>query len=180
MSKQIKLILLLVLSSQIAFGRRAANLHLEKLAPVNEIELKEQQAKFVAPKWRKNADKRTISKPFRALTIPELEYNLKVYLRRNQGGDKESAINYLERLIAKYGDFAKIRDARLQLADLYFDRSNFTKAGEIYAEYFEAYPGHIKAEYALWRSILAKSKEMGACDQDNTVTSDIIELGQKY
>lgn len=181
MQKQFRFFLMgfLVTNTSLIFGRERI-IKAEPVKPVSEVELQQQQAEFVEPKWRKNSDKRTIFKPFKQLTIPELEYNLKVYLRRNLSGDKDSATRYLERLITKYSDFAKIRDARMQLADLYFELGNYERAGTVYTEYFAAYPGHKKAEHALWRSIVAKHKSLGACDQDNSVTQEVLELAETY
>lgn len=118
-----------------------------------------------------------ISKPIRDQNVSELKNNFTIYLQLD---NDHLAVKYLEALIAKLDDFAQIRDFRLQLADLYFKNEQYLKAGSIYLEYYESYPGYIQAEYALSQAILAKFKQMGACDQDNVVTNEVLELSQKY
>lgn len=118
-----------------------------------------------------------VSKAIRDQDECELRNNLAIYLEL---GHDDLAVKYLEALIAKINDFAQIRDLRLQLADLYFKNGQYVKAGSIYTEYYESYPGHIKAEYALSQAIAAKFKQMGACDQDNVVTNEILDLSKSY
>lgn len=118
-----------------------------------------------------------VSKSIRDQSIDELSYNLELYI---QAGNLEMAVKYLEALIPKLLDFAHVRSNRLRLADLYFDLERYEKAGSHYSEYYDAYPGHETAEYVLWRALLAKYRQIGACDQDNGVTRDVLELTKKY
>lgn len=128
-------------------------------------------------KTRRNTGPKLISKSFREMTLSELEHNIEIYRKR---GKKDTMVRYLEKAIPKYTDFAKIRDARLELADLYFDLGRHDKAGSIYTEYYEAYPGYTKAEYALVRAIMSQYKQVGACDQDNLLTKEVLDLSKKY
>lgn len=118
-----------------------------------------------------------VPKGLREQTVAELEHNLELYLKVER---RELAVKYLEMLIPKLVDPSKVRDRRLQLADLYFDCERYQKAGSLYDEYYEAYPGHSTAEYALWRAILAKHRQIGACDQDRVTTHEVLALSQRY
>jgi outer membrane protein assembly factor BamD (BamD/ComL family) len=118
-----------------------------------------------------------ISKSIRDQSVSDLKHNLEIYLTTSK---KSLTIKYLEALISKLTDFVEIRDARLQLADLCFSVPQYDKSGSIYTEYCEAYPGHTKAEYALSQAIMSKYKQIGACDQDNIITKEVLDLSQKY
>lgn len=118
-----------------------------------------------------------VTKAIRDQDESELKNNFTIYL---QLGNDDLAVKYLEALITKIDDFIQIRDLRLQLADLYFKNGQYLKAGSIYVEYYESYPGYIQAEYALSQAIIAKFKQMGECDQDNVVTNEVLELSQRY
>lgn len=118
-----------------------------------------------------------IVKSIREQDVNELKHNLAIYLKYQ---NEELSIKYLEALIALITDFVEMRDLRLQLADLYFKNERYDKAGSIYAEYYEAYPGYMSAEYALSQAILAKYKQTRDCDQDTSVTQEVIELSKQY
>jgi outer membrane protein assembly factor BamD (BamD/ComL family) len=128
-------------------------------------------------KCRSAVKYKLVSKAIRDQDEFELRNNFAIYLEL---GNDDLAVKYLEALIAKINDFAQIRDLRLQLADLYFKNEQYLKAGSIYTEYYESYPGYTKAEYALSQAIAAKFKQMGACDQDNVITHEILELARSY
>jgi outer membrane protein assembly factor BamD (BamD/ComL family) len=118
-----------------------------------------------------------ISKSIREQDACELKHNLEIYLKYN---NYDLAIKYIEMLIAKVTDFVVIRDYRLQLADLCFKTEKYQKAGSVYTEYYESYPGDANAEYALSQAILSKYKQVRACDQDNVVTQEVIDLSKQY
>ena len=139
------------------------------LAAANESGRRKKSRRSVGPK--------PISGSMRDMSLAELEHNINFYRER---GKKDTVIRYLEKAIPKHTDFVKIRNARLELADLYFDLGRHDKAGSIYTEYYEAYPGHTKAEYALVRAIMSQHKQVGACDQDNLLTKEVLDLSQQY
>lgn len=128
-------------------------------------------------KCRSAAKYKLVSKAIRDQDEFELKNNFTIYLEL---GNDDLAVKYLEALIAKINDFAQIRDLRLQLADLYFKNAQYLKSGSIYTEYYESYPGHTQAEYALSQAIVAKFKQVGACDQDNVITNEILDLAKSY
>ena len=129
------------------------------------------------PKVRKKRRKPVLTyKSIKEQSVAELKQNLAEYLKSNL----DLAIKYLEALIPKLVEFDEIRDARLQLADVFFKTSRYDKAGSVYLEYYEAYPGYARAEYALSQAIAAKYKQIGACDQDSVVTKEILDLSKQY
>ena len=121
-----------------------------------------------------------ITKSIRNQNVAELGHNLKIYLRPKTSRDYFMIVKYLEALINKSTDPLQIRDYRLQLADVYYETEKYAKAGSVYTQYYESYPGYHRAEYALFQAIMAKFKQIGACDQDNTITNEILELSQQY
>lgn len=118
-----------------------------------------------------------IVKSIREQNVEELKHNLDIYLKYQ---NEELSIKYLEALIALITDFVEMRDLRLQLADLYFKNERYDKAGSVYTEYYEAYPGYISAEYALSQAIISKYKQTRDCDQDTSVTREVIDLSKQY
>lgn len=121
-----------------------------------------------------------ITKSIRSQNIAELKHNLAIYLKPKTSRDDFMIVKYLEALINKSTDPLEIRDFRLQLADIYYETEKYAKAGSVYTQYYESYPGYYRAEYALFQAIMAKFKQIGACDQDNTITNEILELSQQY
>ena len=57
-------------------------------------------------------------------------------------GDRDDAIRTLERLVISFGDWDRITDARLLLADTYFEKGEFITSRAEYQRFLDRYVGH--------------------------------------
>lgn len=181
MSKKILLITFfsLLFTDILALDFKLKDQPSEEIIVVKPIKKSRRERRLERQKVEKKETKSTglIAKSTREQTIDELKHNLEIYLKYN---NTDLSIKYLEVLIAKLTDFVEIRDTRLQLADLYFKSERYDKAGSVYLEYYEAYPGYMSAEYALYQAILSKYKQVRSCDRDNSITLEVLELSKQY
>ena len=145
-----------------------------KVKPIKKSRREKRQERQL--KRSKKQEQGLIVKSIREQNEAELRHNLAIYLKYQ---NEDLSIKYLEALIALITDFVEIRDLRLQLADLYFKNERYDKAGSIYTEYYEAYPGYMSAEYALSQAIISKYKQTRDCDQDTSVTLEVIDLSKQ-
>ena len=95
-------------------------------------------------------------------------------------GYPQDAIVYLERMIVTTQDQEKLKELRLELADLYFDIGKFEKAGKLYGEYIISYPGSEHKEYAEYKAILCRFYLTLGTDRDQTKTEETLALIQTY
>jgi len=184
---QNKLLLLGMFTSLIANGVGNNFKLVDKSNQTNQVNIKIKPIKKSRKQKRKERQRKKqftnqhsdglIVKSIREQDVHELKHNLEIYLKYQ---NEELSIKYLEALIALITDFVEMRDLRLQLADLYFKNERYDKAGSVYTEYYEAYPGYMSAEYALSQAIISKYKQTRACDQDTAVTLEVIELSKQY
>jgi outer membrane protein assembly factor BamD len=92
----------------------------------------------------------------------------------------DMAIDCLEKLIAEHPDHQNISEYKLLLADQYFNAGNLPSAYQMYEHFTEFYPADEKAEYAYYRSILAKFYQTLKVDCDQSYTGDTIKLCDTY
>lgn len=92
----------------------------------------------------------------------------------------DTALKYLDRLIKLCEDPNEIGELMLEFGDLLFDDGKFDKAGTIYNEFTQLYPGNKKTEYALYRAIVCTSKKISSPDRDQTKTEETIALIDKF
>lgn len=93
------------------------------------------------------------------------------------GGKKsESAIVYLEQLIAQYPENQEVYTYKFILADLYLKIGRLEEAYNLYKHYTEMYPSEDRSEEAHYKSILSKfyqtlkvSKDCDSSDTTRTV-----------
>lgn len=60
-------------------------------------------------------------------------------------GNRDNAIQALDRILLQYGDWERVPEARLMLADVYFDRGDFLTARAEYGRFLDRYAGHPRA-----------------------------------
>ena len=88
------------------------------------------------------------------------------------GKKSEKAITYLEEMVSRFPERRDISQYKIMLADLYLNDGSLDAAYELYKNYSTMYPGDSKAEYATYRTILAKFyktlKVSSKCDQTDT------------
>lgn len=63
-------------------------------------------------------------------------------------GEHDNAIEALDRILLQFGDWDRVPEARLMLADVYFDREDYLTARAEYNRFLDRYPGHSAAPEA--------------------------------
>ncbi len=95
-------------------------------------------------------------------------------------GYSDLAIKHLERLIVITENTSKLKKYRLELADLYFEIGEFEKAGRLYTQYLDYYPGSEQREYVEYKEILCRFYMTLHVDRDQTKTKETLALTQQY
>lgn len=95
-------------------------------------------------------------------------------------GYMDLAIKYLERLIIVTENVNELKKYRIELADYYFEAGEFEKAGKLYAQYLEYYPGSIQREYVEYKIILCRFYATLQSDRDQSKTKETLILTQNY
>jgi outer membrane protein assembly factor BamD len=92
--------------------------------------------------------------------------------------DWESARQYFRRLIDAFPQSEHQPDARIALADSYFEEGgvgNYVLAVSSYREFLTLYPQHPKSDYAQFRAAESYFKQMNTPDRDQTATHQALE-----
>ena len=96
--------------------------------------------------------------------------------------DWESARQYFRRLIDAFPQSEHQPDARIALADSYFEEGgvgNYVLAVSSYREFLTLYPQHPKSDYAQFRAGESYFKQMNTPDRDQTATHQALEEYQR-
>lgn len=92
----------------------------------------------------------------------------------------DMAVKYITRLIIVTQDQALRKKLRLELADIFFERGEFEKAGKLYSQFLEYYPGSEQREYVEYKAILCRFYDTLQSDRDQTKTRETLALTQRY
>lgn len=111
------------------------------------------------------------------MTAPELEKKVSAYVKAHK---QDSAIPYIEELIARFSDHRNISKYRILLAELHFKEANYSAAKDIYNHFSEFYPGDQKAEYAKYKTILSAFYQTLPADCDQSHTEETIKQCKEY
>jgi outer membrane protein assembly factor BamD len=96
--------------------------------------------------------------------------------------DWESARQYFRRLIDAFPQSEHQPDARIALADSYFEEggtANYVLAVSSYREFLTLYPQHPKSDYAQYRAAESYFKQKNSPDRDQTATEQALEEYQR-
>lgn len=96
--------------------------------------------------------------------------------------DWESARQYFRRLIDAFPQSEHQPDARISLADSYFEEggtANYVLAVSSYREFLTLYPQHPKSDYAQYRAAESYFKQKNTPDRDQTSTEQALEEYQR-
>jgi outer membrane protein assembly factor BamD len=96
--------------------------------------------------------------------------------------DWESARQYFRRLIDAFPQSEHQPDARIALADSYFEEggtANYVLAVSSYREFLTLYPQHPKSDYAQFRAGEAYFAQKNTPDRDQTATEQALEEYQR-
>jgi outer membrane assembly lipoprotein YfiO len=130
-----------------------------------------------------NFDKKEEKKPKRAksslagIPYPKLKKSKDDYVAK---GLKAEAAKYLERMIPLCDDHEESCNLLMELADIYFDVQDYTKAEKTYQEFVLLYPGNKKVEYAHFRVIDCGFKLTLDPERDQTKTEEILTACQEF
>lgn len=91
----------------------------------------------------------------------------------------EEAIKVLEKFILTSKNLLLVKEARLEIADLYFEQGFFKTAGERYTEFVKLYPADKYVEYAQYKAILSFFECLPTSDRDQKVTEEVIAMADK-
>ncbi len=92
--------------------------------------------------------------------------------------DWESARQYYRRLIEAFPQSEHQPDARIGLADSYFEEGgagNYVLAVSAYREFLTLYPQHPRSDYAQFKAAESYFKQKNTPDRDQTQTSQALE-----
>ncbi len=96
--------------------------------------------------------------------------------------DWTSARQYFRRLIDAFPQSEHQPDARIALADSYFEEGgtgNYVLAVSSYREFLTLYPQHPKSDYAQFRAAESYFKQKNTPDRDQTATEQALEEYQR-
>jgi outer membrane assembly lipoprotein YfiO len=96
--------------------------------------------------------------------------------------DWTSARQYFRRIIDAFPQSEHQPDARIALADSYFEEGgtgNYVLAVSSYREFLTLYPQHPKSDYAQFRAAEAYFKQKNTPDRDQTATDQALEEYQR-
>ncbi len=107
----------------------------------------------------------------------ELKKTSLAFIEQKKG---EDAIEHLEKLVVQYPEDSEISKYKLLLADEYLNDGKLESAHQMYNNFKDFYPADEKAEYATYKSILAKFYQTLKVDCDQTETQEAIKLCKNY
>lgn len=141
-----------------------------------------QAERFIKPRKYRHPSGRVMSKKIErhtlsTMTLDELHKSKTAALKRD---DKEAAIRYLERMLKLVNDVDLAGKWFIELADLYFDTGQVTKAEQFYARFCALYQGHELAEYAHYKNIAAARASVHTIDRDQTKTEQVVALADGF
>jgi outer membrane protein assembly factor BamD len=94
----------------------------------------------------------------------------------------ESARQYFRRIVDAFPQSSHQADARIALADTYFEEgglANYVLAVSSYREFLTLYPQHPKSDYAQFRAAESYFKQKNSPDRDQTATQQAVEEYQR-
>ena len=94
----------------------------------------------------------------------------------------ESARQYFRRIIDAFPQSNHQADARIGLADSYFEEggiANYVLAVSSYREFLTLYPQHPRSDYAQFRAAESYFKQKNSPDRDQTATQQALEEYQR-
>jgi outer membrane protein assembly factor BamD (BamD/ComL family) len=92
----------------------------------------------------------------------------------------DTVIKCAQRMLAVGGDPEKMRALRLELAELFLEKNNYTEAERYALEYQKHYPGSEEARYANYIAIKSNFSAKLTADRDQTKTEATIKLAREF
>jgi outer membrane assembly lipoprotein YfiO len=139
---------------------------------VKKLDIKGSEKKLIRQQYRA-IDK----KPLKLMTEKELRTIADLSL---QLGWQEDSVKFLTRLMTSLKSTIAIKNLKLEIADINFERGALKVAAHEYQDFLTLYPGDTKAEYAQYKGLLSNFYAMLAADRDQTPTLNTIKLADAF
>ena len=91
-------------------------------------------------------------------------------------GDRDNAISALERLVISFRDWDRITDARLLLADIYYDKNEFITSRSEYQRFLDRYVGHPESARAALGECRSLAGLTPGPQRDQGYTADAVTI----
>lgn len=109
--------------------------------------------------------------------LPELKKGLE---EASKAKDNATALKYLDAMRMVSTDHEQIREILLQMADLYYQQEEWTKAERAYNEFILLYPGAARCDYAHYKAVECGFKLTSNPDRDQTKTQEVLVLAEQF
>ncbi|HBS47983.1 TPA: hypothetical protein DEO28_02805 [Candidatus Dependentiae bacterium] len=93
---------------------------------------------------------------------------------------RSEAIEVLEQMMEEYPDAPNLKDYKLALANIYFDKKEYEAAYQCYKKYYKNNPSDQLAEFANYRGILCKFRQTYGVNHDQTNVKKALKKSEKY
>jgi outer membrane assembly lipoprotein YfiO len=97
-----------------------------------------------------------------------------------QTKDLATAVKYLDAMRGVCTDPELLKDILLEMADIYFELQEWTKAERAYNEFVLLYPGAMRCDYAHYRAIVCATNLTLTPDRDQTKTEETVKLAEEF
>lgn len=94
--------------------------------------------------------------------------------------DLATAVKYLDAMRVISTDPDQIRELLLQMADIYYQQEEWTKAERAYNEFILLYPGAARCDYAHCKAVECGFKLTLSYDRDQTKTQEVLTLAEQF
>ncbi len=134
----------------------------------------QKQAPDLSSKGKKGTPRKNplADKPF-----AELKEGKEKALKQN---DLATAVKYLDAMRLNCTDPEMVKDILLEMADIYYQLQEWTKAEKAYNEFILLYPGATRCAYAHYKAIECGWKLTLTSDRDQTKTEETLKLCQQF
>lgn len=117
------------------------------------------------------------NKMIKNMSAQDLKDGARLCLMLNNFDD---ALLFLDQLILTSNSVTEQKDAKLQRADIFFEKGLLKQAADAYNEFLKLYPGDIKVSYACYKGILSSYYCTLGEERDQTFTHTTINLCNNF
>ena len=90
----------------------------------------------------------------------------------------DEALKALEQLIAITKNMIIAKEARIEIADIYFEKGQWSIAAEKYNEFIKLYPADRHLDYAQYKAIISAYYCLPTYDRDQKMTQEVIAIAE--
>lgn len=126
---------------------------------------------------KRSKGKKEKARVFSEMTLAELKEARK---KQQEAKNTEAVLKYTERMLRLAEDFEEGSALMLEYAGMLYDNGNIKKAGGLYSQFAELYPGNPHIEEALYKAVVCSFYNTLSFDRDQTETQNTITLADKF